>query len=131
MFFFLRIRRPPRSTRTDTLFPYTTLFRSRLRSSPSMQTASGRSTSSTSVPSKSMQRLASTTSPAGGRGSANGTAFVAMRLSLPDEGEERQGRRLEKIGRAHDRTPATNANRVYRLLLEKKKHKGASAWNIG
>src|SRR3546814_3459231 len=26
---FLMIRRPPRSTRTDTLFPYTTLFRSR------------------------------------------------------------------------------------------------------
>src|SRR6056297_1335587 len=26
-FFFLMIRRPPRSTRTDTLFPYTTLFR--------------------------------------------------------------------------------------------------------
>src|SRR3546814_2556151 len=25
------IRRPPRSTRTDTLFPYTTLFRSRAR----------------------------------------------------------------------------------------------------
>src|SRR3546814_18930427 len=29
-FFFLMIRRPPRSTRTDTLFPYTTLFRSLL-----------------------------------------------------------------------------------------------------
>src|SRR3546814_19013704 len=29
IFFFLMIRRPPRSTRTDTLFPYTTLFRSR------------------------------------------------------------------------------------------------------
>src|SRR3546814_14057745 len=28
MFFFI-IQRPPRSTRTDTLFPYTTLFRSR------------------------------------------------------------------------------------------------------
>src|SRR3546814_17253273 len=27
-FFFLMIRRPPRATRTDTLFPYTTLFRS-------------------------------------------------------------------------------------------------------
>src|SRR3546814_1777179 len=27
-FIFLMIRRPPRSTRTDTLFPYTTLFRS-------------------------------------------------------------------------------------------------------
>src|SRR3546814_13348773 len=26
-FFFLMIRLPPRSTRTDTLFPYTTLFR--------------------------------------------------------------------------------------------------------
>src|SRR3546814_340426 len=30
-FFFLMIRRPPRSTRTDTLFPYTTLFRSQAR----------------------------------------------------------------------------------------------------
>src|SRR3546814_12091558 len=29
MVFFLRIRRPPRSTRTDTLFPYTTLCRSK------------------------------------------------------------------------------------------------------
>src|SRR3546814_6048034 len=31
--FFLMIRRPPRSTRTDTLFPYTTLFRSGIGSS--------------------------------------------------------------------------------------------------
>src|SRR3546814_17665387 len=29
LLFFLMIRRPPRSTRTDTRFPYTTLFRSR------------------------------------------------------------------------------------------------------
>src|SRR3546814_19093658 len=29
LIYFLMIRRPPRSTRTDTLFPYTTLFRSR------------------------------------------------------------------------------------------------------
>src|SRR3546814_18686536 len=34
MFFFLRIRRPPRSTRTDTLFPYTTLVRSRRADQP-------------------------------------------------------------------------------------------------
>src|SRR3546814_13008394 len=33
-FFFLMIRRPPRSTRTDTLFPYTTLFRSRTVQQP-------------------------------------------------------------------------------------------------
>src|SRR3546814_20921108 len=32
--FFLMIRRPTISTRTDTLFPYTTLFRSLLRSRP-------------------------------------------------------------------------------------------------
>src|SRR3546814_13229823 len=31
LFFFLMIRRPPRSTRTDTLFPYTTRFRSPAR----------------------------------------------------------------------------------------------------
>src|SRR3546814_7172858 len=31
LIFFLMIRRPPRSTRTDTLFPYTTLFRSTCR----------------------------------------------------------------------------------------------------
>src|SRR3546814_11943680 len=29
--FFLMFRRPPRSTRTDTLFPYTTLFRADAR----------------------------------------------------------------------------------------------------
>src|SRR3546814_10307763 len=32
--FFLMLRRPPRSTRTDTLFPYTTLFRSPDRPAP-------------------------------------------------------------------------------------------------
>src|SRR3546814_8214085 len=32
--FFLMVRRPPRSTRTDTLFPYTTLFRSGRRRLP-------------------------------------------------------------------------------------------------
>src|SRR3546814_3333536 len=35
VFFFLMIRRPPRSTRTDTLFPYTTLFRSQVFSGTS------------------------------------------------------------------------------------------------
>src|SRR3546814_7382648 len=33
-FFFLMIRRPPRSTRTAPTFPYTTLFRSRVRAQP-------------------------------------------------------------------------------------------------
>src|SRR3546814_5586131 len=39
IFFFLMLRRPPRSTRTDTLFPYTTLFRS---PDPSRQPCGGR-----------------------------------------------------------------------------------------
>src|SRR3546814_7505855 len=34
VFFFLIIRRAPRATRTDTLFPYATLFRSRLQPWP-------------------------------------------------------------------------------------------------
>src|SRR3546814_19972398 len=36
-FFFLKIRRPPRSTRTDTLFPYTTLFRSQQEAAQSLR----------------------------------------------------------------------------------------------
>src|SRR3546814_4015049 len=44
--FFLMIRLPPRSTRTDTLFPYTTLFRSPSSSS------SPRSTTTPSTPSE-------------------------------------------------------------------------------
>src|SRR3546814_18967772 len=48
LFFFLMIRPQPSSTRTDTLFPYTTLFRSycrrarRLRLAISMMLSSGR-----------------------------------------------------------------------------------------
>src|SRR3546814_19732494 len=38
--FFLMIRRPPRSTRTDTLFPYTTLFRSKMKCFTPVRTAS-------------------------------------------------------------------------------------------
>src|SRR3546814_11528608 len=40
-FFFLMIRRPPRSTRTDTLFPYTTLFRSHHAGAAEGQHAAG------------------------------------------------------------------------------------------
>src|SRR3546814_2175701 len=40
--FFLMLRRPPRSTRTDTLFPYTTLFRSSPAPCASWRTATSR-----------------------------------------------------------------------------------------
>src|SRR3546814_1772272 len=50
------IRRPPRSTRTDTLFPYTTLFRSRL---PEGRTAgaSGRAAAPVRLDRPSVDRL--------------------------------------------------------------------------
>src|SRR3546814_14651672 len=41
LFFCLMIRRPPRSTRTDTLFPYTTLFRSSALQTRYLAPASG------------------------------------------------------------------------------------------
>src|SRR3546814_8015523 len=44
VFFFLLIRLPPRSTRTYTLFPYTTLFRSRLPNLVRIEVCEGRST---------------------------------------------------------------------------------------
>src|SRR3546814_15748456 len=47
IFFFLMIRRPPRSTRTDTLFPYTTLFRSLLLEAGDL--AGGTSSASTKL----------------------------------------------------------------------------------
>src|SRR3546814_10120617 len=50
--FFLMIRRPPRSTRTDTLFPYTTLFRSywwTLKPMPNMSAGCSTSRESESV----------------------------------------------------------------------------------
>src|SRR3546814_17452644 len=37
LFFFVMIRRPPRSTRTDTLFPDTTLFRSLVHQRPAVR----------------------------------------------------------------------------------------------
>src|SRR3546814_20598900 len=46
-FFFLMIRRPPRSTRTDTLFPYRTFFRSWASEAGSATTRTPRSRSST------------------------------------------------------------------------------------
>src|SRR3546814_15407365 len=41
IFFFLRLRRPPRSTRTYTLFPYTPLFRSAFGEQPAVALPGG------------------------------------------------------------------------------------------
>src|SRR3546814_2966369 len=94
-------RRPPRSTRTDTLFPYTTLFRSHGVPVAGAVPAPERRRQHCLCPAHSWRRGAG--APAPGRGAAVAGA---------------PGR---QIGRAHVRTPVTNAHLVCRLLLEKKK----------
>src|SRR3546814_21145377 len=62
-FFFLKIRRTPRSTRPDPLFPYTTLFRSTWRDASFNTTACGQGRLSGSP-----AQPASTARPASARG---------------------------------------------------------------
>src|SRR3546814_9518392 len=84
-------RRPPRSTRTDTLFPYTTLFRSPLR----------------------QHRRGIGGVGAGQAGDAGAARADRERGdAVGGGGEDRRSTR---------RTPVTNAHLVCRLLLEKKK----------
>src|SRR3546814_2724947 len=100
------IRRPPRSTRTCTLFPYTTLFRSVVRRARRGQAES--------------------------RGRRSRDQERRRRRALPRRKQVAQGRvhhavRPEvhgaEIGRAHVCTTVTNAHLVCRLLLEKKQRK--------
>src|SRR3546814_20881705 len=91
VFFFFIIRRPPRSTRTDPLFPYTTLFRSAGRAEIELRLLAH---------------------PSSGRVAANATAFLIdqiIRLShdfttghLYPSANRSAGERITlKIGRAH------------------------------
>src|SRR3546814_8914025 len=61
LFVFLMRRRPPRSTRTDTLFPYTTLFRSLRLTSTTRSTAPP--DSSAARPASTARVIASSSSP--------------------------------------------------------------------
>src|SRR3546814_3837456 len=102
------IRRPPRSTRTDTLFPYTTLCRS--KACRLVCLSHGRDASDH------LLRDAWRAAVLCGR----------QRRATPDHPEladtHHSGacRSELEIGRAHVRTPVTNAHIVCRLLLEKK-----------
>src|SRR3546814_1030061 len=114
-FFFLMIRRPPISTRTDTLFPYTTLFRSHRRSAP------GRGAAPRRRPlhrrrrphHRTLRRLGEDADGTGARGARRPPGTVRAPPGRPP---------LIQIGRAHVCTPVTNAHLVCRLLLAKKKH---------
>src|SRR3546814_1220183 len=94
-FFFLMIRRPPRSTRTDTLFPYTTLFRS--------------------VGIEHVGRIVLDLDHRARRRRPGGDLCVEGKAAAGDrQWRDRKSTRL---------TPVTNAHLVCRLLLEKKKTK--------
>src|SRR3546814_12196653 len=98
VFFFLMMRRPPRSTRTDTLFPYTTLFRSIVMYKQARPHQKRRKRSGAEVREE---------------------GLVAARGLLLDRGPAAVT--LANVDRKSTRlTPVTNAHLVCRLLLEKK-----------
>src|SRR3546814_10309234 len=97
------IRRPPRSTRTDTLFPYTTLFRSEL---DAVDLAGMRREH---VDADVHRRQVIIEAPVAGE----------RRVEHPAQPMDQHGL-LHQIGRAHVRTPVTNAHLVCRLLLDTK-----------
>src|SRR3546814_21084786 len=94
------IRRPPRSTRTDTLFPYTTLFRSQLRLQVQRRTVPQQLDRAVRAPGR--QRIAG----------SQGTAAVA-RGTHRSRGDPGQARRLQ-VGRIP--APAFPARRVDRFV---------------
>src|SRR3546814_5652126 len=120
--FFLMIRRPPRSTRTDTLFPYTTLFRSVCTidlAQPAEVTYSCptgwevQGDKCKSVLSQPATPIYSC--PSGYSLSGNMCSKTETQPATPNYS-------CSKIGSAHVCTPVTHAHLVCRLLLEKKKN---------
>src|SRR3546814_6812878 len=112
-FFVLMILRPPRATRTDTLFPYTTLFRS---------VADGDATAAaiaTLLEGGPVQVVVNNAgihddAPMAGMSAAQWKRVIDVSL---------------QIGRAHVLTPVTNAHLVCRLLLEKKNKNNKQIFN--
>src|SRR3546814_5275693 len=98
-------RRPPRSTRTDTLFPYTTLFRS----------------VSWREPGDDEDHVLSMKYPGKDHGFLGGVQGRVIKGLFGDALPVELGGKAE-IGRAHVCTPVTNAHLVCRRLLEQNKH---------
>src|SRR3546814_5742400 len=106
--FLLKIRRPPRSTRTDTLFPYTTLFRSHAH-----RVILGDRDHEDAA----LIRVALLVRGAAGHAAVD--AGVAAGGADQHVDVEQAAVDPDEIGRAHVCTPVTNAHLVCRLLLEK------------
>src|SRR3546814_8212328 len=114
------LRRPPRSTRTDQLFPYTTLFRSggslgaRVASGAAVNAGADAAYQNIDV-ARGVQEEYNPEQTALaavlGGGLHAGTAALDRLVRTTSQ----------EIGRAHVCSPVTNAQLVCRLLLEKKK----------
>src|SRR3546814_4585179 len=118
------IRRPPRATRTDTLFPYTTLFRSgRCRKRPRAcvddVAVQGHAVDGAACRSgRHHQRIAGDDLLFHACDLDEGLAAVAV-----DPADRNGASARTQDRKSTRRTPVTNAHLVCRLLLEKKKHK--------
>src|SRR3546814_17521882 len=97
--FFLMIRRPPRSTRTDTLFPYTTLFRS--SSISCMRKGSNGGTSDRARRSPFCSSCAFSPSRSCSCGSPNGAARCEPAPLVRHPAHRARSAGHDQIGRAH------------------------------
>src|SRR3546814_3000465 len=126
------IRLPPRSTRTDTLFPYTTLFRSSylyraFHALPPLTNAAGEPTGALfGVVNMLRAHLKENPEHIAFVVDAPGKTFrddmypeyKATRAPMPDDLRAQVEPMMEvvQIGRAKVRTPVTNAHFLYRLM---------------
>src|SRR3546814_8303644 len=120
------LRRPPRSTRTDTLFPYTTLFRSSIGQTAIIAQTTMSDSEAFRAQQFYAQRIWANRRAAVGLMQDYQSAVFTNYRMVGGEFGSFYGTLLNptndtEIGRAHVRTPVTNAHLVCRLLLEKKK----------
>src|SRR3546814_7241673 len=126
------IRRPPRSTRTDTLFPYTTLFRSpttplptQFRQRPDAWPQAARPKLRTGKSRKTPSATRITFQPTPPAKSDIPCHFKSTKRhflsAFAAPCQHQSVSPIAEIGRAHVCTPVTNAHLVCRLLLEQQK----------
>src|SRR3546814_15848867 len=90
-FFFLMIRRPPRSTRTDTRLPYTTLFRS--------HRVARRSQAELGLAQRALEWSGAWLRP--GTAATVSRTLRSRRHALDDSGADGTADRRPELGRAH------------------------------
>src|SRR3546814_9055784 len=119
------LRRPPRSTRTDTLFPYTTLFRSSPHRKPRAEAGKlgcGGRIDRRGARLGLLRRPATVGYARNFRRVDRQTDGARTLQALSRRRNARAARLRLQTGRAHASNPVTNARMVCRLLIEKNKH---------